>query len=106
MPDSWETRWGTDPNRADAWEDPDGDGVPNIVEMQRGTDPHHPDPDPSPERRRCWQGGGPVRGATDPDGPKRGDRGGSDSDEDPDGDGLTNALEAALGLTRTTRHRR
>jgi hypothetical protein len=39
MPDDWEIDNGLDPTTDDAWEDKDGDGVPNIEEYLAGTDP-------------------------------------------------------------------
>src|SRR2546426_10987985 len=39
MPDQWEIAHGLDPAADDAHEDWDGDGFPNIVEYQDGTDP-------------------------------------------------------------------
>ncbi len=39
MPDNWEVYNGTDPLRDDARDDPDADGVANIVENLRGTSP-------------------------------------------------------------------
>jgi hypothetical protein len=44
MPDQWERSHGLNPNlRADADEDPDGDGWTNLAEARAGTDPHKPD---------------------------------------------------------------
>ena len=39
MPDDWESLYGLDPYVNDALEDPDGDGVSNIDEYRRGTEP-------------------------------------------------------------------
>lgn len=39
MPDSWETEYGLDPTVDDSLEDPDGDGVSNFDEYERGTRP-------------------------------------------------------------------
>ena len=40
MPDAWEVAHGLNPNLNDANGDPDGDGISNFTEFQRGTDPH------------------------------------------------------------------
>ncbi len=46
MPDAWEIAHGFDPNNpADAGLDADGDGLDNLHEFLRATDPHHPDTD-------------------------------------------------------------
>jgi methionine-rich copper-binding protein CopC len=45
LPDEWEEREGTDPDRPDADEDPDNDGSDNAEERDRGTDPRDPDTD-------------------------------------------------------------
>jgi len=45
MPDSWERNNGLDPTRDDSAEDPDGDGLTNIVEFQYRTKPNNPDTD-------------------------------------------------------------
>src|SRR6266481_1211963 len=39
MPDAWEAAHGLNPNLNDANSDPDGDGISNFKEFQRGTDP-------------------------------------------------------------------
>ncbi|MGB0640872.1 MAG: hypothetical protein ACPGTU_16145, partial [Myxococcota bacterium] len=40
MGDRWERRYKLDPNRNDAFEDPDDDGLPNLYEYRMRTDPH------------------------------------------------------------------
>src|SRR5438105_9645894 len=40
MPDAWEVAHGLNPNLNDANGDPDGDGISNFIEFQRGTDPN------------------------------------------------------------------
>src|SRR5256714_9569195 len=40
MPDAWEVAHGPNPNLNDANGDPDGDGISNFREFQRGTDPY------------------------------------------------------------------
>jgi len=43
--DGWEILYGFDPNLPDTGEDPDGDGVSNVVEQRNGTDPRLSDSD-------------------------------------------------------------
>jgi len=45
MPDDWEVQNGLDPNRNDAAEDADGDGLTNLREYQLGTNPKNADTD-------------------------------------------------------------
>ena len=49
MPDTWEDEVGLDPDRDDADEDADHDGLSNIEEFELGTDPLDPDDPPRPE---------------------------------------------------------
>lgn len=39
LPDAWETQYNLDPSATDADADPDGDGLTNLEEFQRGTHP-------------------------------------------------------------------
>ena len=41
MPDGWETANNLNPSVNDCCYDPDGDGIPNLVEYQNWTDPHN-----------------------------------------------------------------
>jgi len=61
MPDNWEERNGTDPDRDDAAEDVDTDGLPNLWELWFGTDPQRGDSDGGGEND-----GSEVWGGTDP----------------------------------------
>ena len=45
MPDDWEMRYGLNPWVNDANFDYDGDGLTNLEEYERGTDPFNPDTD-------------------------------------------------------------
>lgn len=45
MPDAWEVEHSLNVGVNDAGEDPDGDGLTNLEEFQRGTDPRNPDTD-------------------------------------------------------------
>jgi len=77
---------------SDADEDPDGDGLANIVEARLGTNPRNSDTDGDgvPDGLETTLGLDPLK--TDTDG-----NGISDGDEDLDGDGLSNKSEVLLG---------
>ena len=45
LPDDWELAFGLNPNLNDADLDPDADGLTNLQEYLRGTDPYNPDSD-------------------------------------------------------------
>ncbi len=88
IPDVWEWKYGLDANSSDSWDDPDGDGLTNLEEYNKGynsTNPLDPDTD----------GDGMVDkferiyslNPLDP----------NDRDSDPDTDGKTN-YEEYLGL--------
>jgi hypothetical protein len=81
IPDDYEIAHGLDPNNPlDALEDPDRDGLTNLQEYQRGTDPRNAD--------------------TDGDGLKDGDevaRGTNPLLWDTDGDGISDGLEVLTG---------
>ncbi|MBI2517337.1 MAG: hypothetical protein HYV95_10530 [Opitutae bacterium] len=84
MDDAWETAHGLDPTRDDRTGDLDGDGLTNIQEFIRGTNPSAVDSDGDglPD---AWE----VAHHTNPMV--------ADAALDPDGDGLTNAEEYAAG---------
>jgi len=50
MPDAWEEQHGLDPNKNDAKDDPDGDGIDNISEYQADSDPTLPEVNRPPEQ--------------------------------------------------------
>ncbi len=81
MPNDWETAHGLNPNdKADAAQDPDHDGLTNLIEYQIGSDPHKADTD----------------GDGMPDGWEHAhglDVNKNDANGDPDGDYLTNLGE-------------
>jgi uncharacterized repeat protein (TIGR01451 family) len=81
MPDSFEREHGLDPNNAsDAANDPDDDGLSNLEEFQRGTDPNLPDTDFD-----LLPDGAEISAGTDPRNP------------DTDGDGLADGAETNTG---------
>jgi len=87
-PDGWEYFYGFDPNNPlDAWNDPDGDGLPNVIEYLAGSNPLMYD--------------------TDGDGLSDGDEvliyGSDPTNPDTDGDGLFDGFEVFLGTSPTNR---
>lgn len=120
MPDGWETQNGLIVGVNDSGGDPDGDGLPNVQEFQRGTNPQNPDTDgdglsDSVETNTgIWVSAGdtgtdPLHPDTDRDGlPDNvetktgvfvgaGDTGTDPHLRDTDGDGSGDATEVAFG---------
>jgi hypothetical protein len=54
MPDLWEIDHNLDPNFNDAQKDPDQDGFTNLEEYRRGTDPRDPESHPPQVRAMPW----------------------------------------------------
>lgn len=82
MPDWWERGHGLNPNSVmDAGTDPDGDGLTNLEEFQRGTRPDLVDSD-GDQLGDGWE----VRAGLDP-------LAANDPNADPDGDGQSNFAE-------------
>ena len=86
---------GTDPTAAEDAIDTDGDGLPDALERQIGTDPFEPDSD-GDGMHDGWE----HRHGLDPLVHNGGDEDSrNDADADPDGDGLTNREEADWGTS-------
>ena len=85
MPDGWEVSHGLNPLVADASADPDNDGLTNLQEYQRGTDPHNADTDQDgmPDGWEVSHGLNPLNAG--------------DASADSDGDGLSNLQEYQHG---------
>jgi len=84
MPYAWETANGLNPSAYDAAGDLDGDGLSNLTEYQRGTNPRNGDSDADgmPDGWEVTYGLNPIA---------------NDSAGDPDGDGLSNLSEYQRG---------
>jgi hypothetical protein len=84
MPDWWEKAHGLDPNKNDANEDPDGDGLTNLQEYQNKTDPQLKDTDKDgmPDGWEVQYGLDPLV---------------NDASLDKDGDGFSNLVEYQRG---------
>ena len=84
---------GTNPTTAEDAVDSDGDGLPDTLERQIGTDPFEPDTD-GDGLHDGWEHshGFDPKAQNGEDGDSR-----NDADADPDGDGLTNGEEADWG---------
>ncbi|MGH8244812.1 MAG: hypothetical protein ACREUU_00090, partial [Gammaproteobacteria bacterium] len=104
MPDNFETANGLNPNfTGDAAQDPDGDGLTNLQEFQRGTLPFVADTDGDglADGNEITRGTNPLAPDTDGDGLLDGQeiaRGTNPLNRDSDGDGLPDCVEVRLGL--------
>jgi hypothetical protein len=104
MTDEWENANGLNPNDAsDAGQDLDDDGLSNLEEYRRGTNPRAADTDGDglSDGDEIARGTNPLLADTDGDGLADGDevrRGTNPLSPDTDGDGLTDGLEVQLGL--------
>jgi len=100
MNDTWESENGLATDRDDSNEDPDGDGLPNLVEFERQTDPQSPDSDGDGLDDLVESGTGLYVDEND--------RGTSPNHVDSDGDGLDDAAEvpsqASIGLSQSGTH--
>ncbi len=89
MPDLWEEANGLNKNVNDAADDPDADGLSNLQEYQRGTDPRKPDTDGDGLRDGVEDGGGVWVSAEQ--------TGTNPLHPDTDGDGLLDGVETNTG---------
>ena len=89
MPDAWEINNGLNPDVADASQDPDNDGLTNIQEYLKGTDPKNPDTDGDGLKDGVETGTGVFVSASDT---------GTDPwNADMDNDGLKDGIETSTG---------
>jgi hypothetical protein len=84
MPDAWEVANNLNPLVDDSREDPDHDGLINVIEYSHGTDPRNNDTD-ADGMPDGWEVAHDLNPLVD------------DSQLDPDGDGLTNIVEYQTG---------
>ena len=89
LPDRWEIANDLDPEVNDAAEDPDGDGLTNLDELRRGSDPHKGDTDGDGLNDLVETGTGVFVSADD--------TGSSPTNADTDQDGLADAVETGTG---------
>jgi hypothetical protein len=90
IPDAWEDAKGLNKlDKADAALDPDGDGLSNLVEYQRGTEPKNPDTDGDGLKDGVETGSGLWVSATN--------TGTDPLNPDTDGDGLKDGVETNTG---------
>lgn len=87
LPDTWEVAVGTDPTRDDASEDPDDDGLSNLQEYERGSDPFVSGAPTAPTLLEPFDG---ARVSSAAPTLRFGES------NDPDGDALTYTVELAL----------
>lgn len=87
LPDTWEVAVGTDPTQDDASEDPDDDGLSNLQEFERGSDPFVSGAPTAPTLLEPFDG---ARVSTTTPTLRFGES------NDPDGDPLTYVVELAL----------
>ena len=104
IPDAWAIANGFDPyDNSLAGQDPDGDGLTNLQEYQRGTNPRVADTDGDGvnDGTEIAIGTDPLNPDTDSDGLSDGDEvrlGTSPTNPDTDGDGIPDGIEVKLGL--------
>ena len=84
MPDDWESQYGLDTGKNDAYNDPDSDGLVNLEEYQHHTNPTNPDSDGDgmPDGWEVKYGLDPMK---------------NDAYNDPDSDGISNIDEYLMG---------
>jgi len=104
IPDAWAIANGFDPyDNSLAGQDPDGDGLTNLQEYQRGTNPRVADTDGDGinDGTEVAIGTDPLNPDTDGDGLTDGEEvrlGTSPTNPDTDGDGIPDGIEVKLGL--------